>query len=171
MLSVVHSLAQAMAPWQHEYNDSTTVETAVTSVHLLALLFGGGLAVAADRSTLRVARAPLADRSYQLSELHAVHRPVLIALLALFVSGVMLALADVRTYATSVTFWIKMGLVLLLVINGAVLTRTESALRREDRVPSALTARLWRRLRTSAVLSIVLWGATLLAGAVLVNAS
>ena len=41
------------APWHSLYADSKTVASVVTGVHLVGLLFGGGLAVAADRSTLR----------------------------------------------------------------------------------------------------------------------
>jgi len=41
------------------------------------------------------------------------------------VTGVLLAAADVETFLPSVIFWVKLGLVALLVINGGVLTLTE----------------------------------------------
>ena len=111
-------------------------------MHLVALLFGGGLAVAADRATLRVGRRGVADHDTQLAESRAVHRPVLIALVA------------------------------LLRVNGAVLERTEATLRGLSAravVPNDRVAALWRRLRGSAICSLALWTATLVAGALLVN--
>ena len=73
----------------------------MTGVHLVGLLFGGGLAIAADRSTLRALKRAPADRTAALAELHAVHRPVLIALAVTFASGIALAAADVDTFLKS----------------------------------------------------------------------
>ncbi len=172
-MTIVQELTLWTAPWQSIYNDSKLLSTTVTTVHLVALMFGGGLAVAADRSTLRASRAVELTvglgRPQQLAELHAVHRPVLLALGILFVSGLLLAAADVETYATSWTFWIKMALVGLLIVNGALLTRTEVALRRPE-LGESRTEVLWRTLRRGALASIGLWTATLIAGAILVNA-
>lgn len=91
---------------------------------LVALLFGGGLAVAADRSTVRVGRRGTADQATPLAELRAVHKPVLLALVALFASGVLLTAADLETFVSSPAFWVKLGLVTLLLLNGMVLKRT-----------------------------------------------
>jgi hypothetical protein len=168
-MSPVTTLVQALEPWKSLYGDSKTVASAVTGIHLVGLLFGGGLAVAADRSTLRALRRPPAERAESLRELHAVHRPVLIALAVLFLSGVALAAADLDTFLGSPVFWAKLGVVALLLANGAVLERTERALRRdgvEDR-----PRRLWRRLGISTRLSLALWTATVLLGTVLVNAA
>ena len=172
-MTIVPALVHAFAPWQSLYSNSKTVETAVTSTHLVAMLFGGGFAVAADRATLRAAGQDPDARRRVLHELGAVHRPVLIALAVLFVSGVALATADVGTFAKSPAFAAKLVLVALLLTNGFVLARTETALRgapapgadepREDR--------LWRRLRTTARLSLLLWTVTVVAGTVLVNAA
>jgi hypothetical protein len=170
--SPVDVLARASAPWQEAYNNSRVLPTAVTAVHLLALLFSGGLAVAADRATLRALRGPDdARRREQIVELHDVHRPVLIAMGVLFASGVLLAAADVETFFASPVFWVKLALVALLLINGVVLYRTEGALRRADAGPGEPPAALWRRLRASSWASLALWGATTLAGAVLVGAA
>lgn len=169
-MTLIQELTMLAAPWQSAYNDSKLISTAVTTMHLVALLFGGGFAVAADRMTLRAGRDHAAVRPMQLAELHAVHRPVLAALALLFGSGMLLAAADVETYATSPAFWLKLGLVALLVVNGGVLTVTERALRRAGDDAVAREEVLWRRLRWSAVASIALWTATLVAGAVLVNA-
>jgi hypothetical protein len=64
--------------------------------------------------------------------------------------------------------------VALLLLNGFVLERTESRLRSlsaREVVPTARVQSLWRRLRRSAVLSLALWTATLVAGTLLVNIS
>ena len=169
-MTVVHTLAQAFAPWQSEYSDSKVVSTAVTGVHLLALLFSGGLAVAADRATLLALRGSPGDRRRQLAALRDVHGPVLIALAVLFASGALLAAADVETFASSPLFWGKLALVALLLVNGVVLQRTETSLRRSLDAELAPTT-LWRRLRVSTWLSIALWATTTLAGAALVGAA
>ncbi len=164
LTAFISALTRIAAPWQAFYGDSALTETAVTSLHIVALMVGGGLAIAADRATLRAAAGDPAARTRMLSELHAVHRPVLIALGVLFVTGVALALADVATFAESPTFFVKLGLVALLCANGGFLYRTESLLRREA------TERRWRRLRLASWLSLGLWIATVVAGTALVNA-
>jgi len=169
-MTIVPMLAHLFAPWQSLYGDSKTVAAVVNAVHLTGLLFGGGLAVAADRTTLRAFKGERADRVRALTELGAVHRPVLLALAVLFLSGVALAAADVETFAASPIFWIKLGVVALLLMNGAVLARTEQALRRmEPGEPGR--ARLWHRLRVATYLSVGLWTGTVVIGTVLVNAA
>jgi len=169
-MTIVHTLAHAFAPWQSEYSDSKVVSTAVTGVHLLALLFAGGLAVAADRATLLALRGSPGDRRRQLAALRDVHGPVLVALALLFGSGVLLAAADVETFASSPLFWGKLALVALLLANGLVLQRTETALRHATDAELAPTS-LWRRLRFSTWCSLALWATTTLAGAALVGAA
>lgn len=53
-MTLVSQLAELLAPWQDLYNDSVPLATAVTTVHLVALVVGGGLAIAADRASLRL---------------------------------------------------------------------------------------------------------------------
>lgn len=171
---MVERLVAVLSPWQAVYSNSKILPAVVTTVHLMALLFGGGLAVAADRATLRVGRRGAADQSVQLMELRAVHRPVLIALVALFASGVLLTAADLKTYLDAPIFWVKLALVALLLLNGVVLERTEARLRAlaaREVVPTERIAHLWQRLRASSVCSLALWTATLVAGALLVNLS
>mgnify|MGYP001557706894 CR=1 FL=1 len=167
----LHQLEHALAPWQSLYNNSKLLSTSVVGAHLIALLFGGGYAVAADRFTFRALRAGEAERTKQLAELHAVHRPVLIALALSFVSGVLLAAADVKTFATAPAFWVKLALVALLMVNGGVLTLTESKLRQWVPSASAASSPMWGRLRVFTICSVTLWTATLIAGVVLQNAS
>lgn len=167
----LHELEHVLAPWQSAYSNSKTLSTGIIALHILALLFGGGLAVAADRGTLRALRAGVAERARQLAELHATHRPVLIALSLSLVTGVLQAAADVKTFATAPAFYVKLGLVALLVMNGAVLTFTETSLTRAHAVGDASRSPLWFRLRASTIASLGLWSATLIAGVVLQNAT
>jgi hypothetical protein len=139
------------------------------------MLFGGGFALAADRATLRLPRSDFVARELHLRELGSVHRPVVIALSVAVVSGVALAAADFETFLGSVVFWIKLSMVALLLLNGYLLLRTETALRYPAGDPKdarfeVRRERLWRRLHLYAVLSVALWCATLVAGTVLVNA-
>jgi hypothetical protein len=169
----VHEVADFFSPWNSLYSGSKAVSTAVTSVHILALLFGGGLALAADRSTLRALKRPVAERADHLRELRAVHRPVLIALSVLFLSGAAMATADVDTFATSPYFWVKMGLVAALLANGLYLTNVENRLNvlAATELPPDRGPGLWRHLRRASLLSLALWGLTALAGAVLAGAA
>ena len=171
VLPFLKELEHLTAPWQSAFSNSKVISTSVTGAHLFALFIGGGFAIAADRSTLRALRADVGGRARQLSELHDVHRPVQIAIAVLFASGVLLALSDVKTFATAPTFWIKMALVLLLVVNGGVLTKTEQLLRRAGTLADFAQHRLWSRLRAISWVSLFLWSATLIAGVVLQNAS
>jgi hypothetical protein len=173
MASIVQQLASVFNGWQALFSDSKLVSTSVTGVHILALLFGGGLAIAADRTTLRLLNEGPTDRSRHLAELRATHRPVLIALTALVASGIALATADIKTFVPSPVFWLKMAFVALLLVNGLVLERTETALRREDSGSTAkfpdMHNRLWSRLKVSAMLSIALWTATAIVGVTLTS--
>ena len=161
--ALVDTLTQWFQPWQDFYGDSVVTETAVTAMHLLAMLFGGGLAIAADRATLKAGGSDPATRASMLETLHASHRPVIACLGILVVTGVAMAAADVATFAVSLAFAIKLILVALLAVNGTVLYATEGALRRQD------SASGWRRLRMTAWMSLILWSATLVAGVALVN--
>jgi hypothetical protein len=169
-MSVIETLAQLAAPWQSLYGDSPLIATTVAGAHLGALVVGGGLALAADRGTLRALRAGLEGRRRHLEELRDVHRPVLIALAVVWASGVLLFAADVESLAASPAFWVKLGLVALLLANGAVLARTERALRRAPDGEAPDAAPLWRRLRRASVASAALWLAVVLAGVAVVNA-
>ena len=171
LFPLLKELEHVTAPWQSAFSNSKVISTSITGAHIFALFIGGGFAIAADRSTLRALRSDPPERTRQLRELDAVHRPVLIAIAVLFASGVLLALSDVKTFATAPTFWIKMALVLLLVVNGGVLTKTEQALRRADTAADAAPHALWHRMRVISWASLFLGSATLLAGVVLQNAT
>ena len=167
----IEQIAGWCKPWNDAFAHSKLISGSVTGAHIIALLLGGGLAIAADRLTLRAHSRDRAVRINQLHEVQAVHTPVLAGLAVLFISGVMLALADVETFLPSPVFWIKLALVTLLVINGGLLTHTERALGAaiSTAEPSAAEETLWSRARLLAWSSIALWTSTAVVGIVLSN--
>jgi hypothetical protein len=158
------ALPQLIARWARLYADHKTVSAGFTYLHLAGILVGGGFAVAADRAALRLAPERGPDWSRDLASLTTVHRWVIAGLGLTFVSGVFMMLADLETYVTSVVFWTKMSLIILLIANGYLKLRAEAALR--NGVVAA-----WRRLRRTTVVSLVLWFAVLLAGTILTAAA
>lgn len=162
-MSAIEYAARLTAPWAHLYNNSPLLSTSVVFLHLAGLLLGGGFAIAADRSTLRMVRANASVQRIHLRELHATHRPVVIGLAVCLISGVLLLAADVKTFLPAPLFWIKMGVIALLLGNGAVVERAETALRRGTRSPE----RTWRRLARAAKASLLLWFGALLLGTAL----
>jgi len=158
------ALARLAEPWNSLYSDSKVVSSAVVFLHLLPLLVAGGAALTADRATLRAARGSADDRARQLRELARVHAVVLGGLALSFVSGVLLFLSDVDEYLGSPVFWVKLGFVGLLLLNGFMMTRTEKAL-----ASGGNESALWARLRTISVMSLILWTTTTLVGVVLTN--
>jgi hypothetical protein len=171
--TVLQTIATAVRPWEDFYSNSKVVSSAVTFFHLGGLLFAGGLAVTSDRATFRALRGTEDDRSRLLVDLGNAHAWVLGGLAVIFASGILLALADVKTFGPSPIYWTKMSLVALLLINGALLQRTEQKLRASTLLSQSAppVQRLWTRLRFAAASSMVLWTAIVLAGVVLVEAS
>jgi hypothetical protein len=171
--SVLQAVANAAKPWASLYGDSTAISSAVTFFHLGGLLFAGGLAIATDRATFRALRGTDEDRSRLLVDLGNSHSWVLAGLTVIFVSGLLLALSDVKTFGYSPVYWTKMSLVVLLLLNGSLLQRTERKLRAGSQLiqSTAPRQRLWSRLRFAAATSMVLWTAIVLAGVILVESA
>ncbi|HEY7682383.1 MAG TPA: hypothetical protein VH879_07040 [Gemmatimonadales bacterium] len=161
-MSLVHQLATLVAPWADFYNDSKVAQTAVTFGHFGGMITAGGLALAADRATLR---APAKDLSRQLRELAGVHPIVIAALAVTVLSGLLMLGADLENLIASPAFWIKMALFGALLLNGGLMLRAERAVGRAGPADSAGR----RRLRAAAIMSVVLWFAVVLAGSVLPN--
>lgn len=159
---VVAALANMADPWAKVFSHYKAVSAGVLFLHLAPLVFAAGAAFTADRATLRAVKAGAAERARQLEAIAASHRIVLGGLALSIVSGTLQFLADVETFFTSVYFWIKLGLVGLLLLNGFLMTRTEQQL-----TASGDSVALWARMRTIALVSAVLWLATTLAGVVL----
>jgi uncharacterized membrane protein len=165
ILAVPQLLVDLADPWAKAYGHSKVLATVVGFLHVAPIVVGGGLAIALDRSTLRVRHDEPGARARHLSELGGGHGVVLGALALSFLSGVALLAADLETYFDSRIFWVKMGLIVLLLANGAVMTRTERTLR----AAGASADAQWRRLRTIAITSLALWLTITLAGVALLN--
>lgn len=161
-MTTLQQISGALQPWASLYNGSRLLSSGVMFSHIAGLVLGGGGAVAADRASLRAVRASSTQQASHLRELALVHRAVLWGLSLTFASGLLLAAADVETYATLPAFWTKMGLIVLLLANGVVMQRTERSLSTGNAV--------WNRLHRSAIVSLVLWFAVVLASTFLVNA-
>lgn len=154
------AVPQLIARWAHFYAHTRVVSATVTYVHLVGILAGGGVAVATDVAALRLSPERVADWPGELDRLAAVHLWVVGGLALLFASGVLLALTELDGFATSGVFWIKMGLVVLLLGNGYARLRCEIALRQ-----GALAR--WAWFRRTSITSLALWFLTLLFGALL----
>jgi len=166
-MTFIHQLAAAVAPWADFYNGNKATQSLVAFTHFAGMMTAGGFALATDRATLRAAQAPVVERPRQLRELAGVHPIVLAALAVTGLSGLLMFAADLENLIGAPAFWVKMGLVGLLLFNGWLMLRVERGLERGD--PS--DARGWQRLRRVAVASLVLWFAVVLAGSILPNAS
>ena len=154
------AVSQLVARWAHFYGHTRAVSATVTYVHLVGILAGGGVAVATDVAALRLSPGRVADWPGELDRLAAVHLWVLGGLALIFASGVLLALTELDSFATSGVFWTKMGLIALLLGNGYLRMRAETALRQ------GLGSR-WSRFRRASVASLVLWFVVLLSGTLL----
>ncbi|MFI5280783.1 MAG: hypothetical protein ACHQU1_09820, partial [Gemmatimonadales bacterium] len=153
------AIASQIERWAHFYEDHKAVSAGVTYVHLAGVLMGGGLAIAADRASLRL--APFSpDAKAELERIGTVHRLVIAGLVISLLTGLLMMFADLKTYLPSVLFWTKMGLIALLAVNGAVRLRAERALGND-------AAAGWRAFRITSAVSLVLWFAILLAGSYL----
>jgi uncharacterized membrane protein len=178
MNSIVASLVHTFAPWQTMYANSKVVSEGVTALHLVAMLFGGGYAVAADRTVLRSRRTAPIDARRLLAEMHALHVPVVIALVVLTITGAAMAAADVETFASSPVFAAKLGIVVLLLVNGLLLLRAERKLDRFGHDAPAMDDSqirqqrgLWRNLRATAWASAALWTVAVVVGVMLTNSA
>src|SRR5689334_14275898 len=146
----MHAILTLAATWGSLYANHAALRTIVAFVHVGALVGGGGIAVATDRATLIAASRGASDRLTRLDDIAGAHRIVLGGLALIVASGALLFAADLDTFWYSRFFWIKMALVALLVVNGAVLQRAETRARRGEDGG-------WRLLRLTSAASIVLW--------------
>ena len=157
------ALVSLFEPWADFYGDSNLVQTLVTYAHVGALLVGGGTAIAADRATLRTSSD--VDRRRHLLEVSQMHRLVIACLGVIAISGLLMFAADIETFWASWIYWTKMGLVVLLLANGARMNKVETAASRDTPVSAAH----WSAFRGTAITSLVLWLAVTLAGVALIN--
>ena len=155
-------LVQMSQGWAKLYADSKAVSIAVIFVHLAGLLLGGGAAVAADRETLKAAREAEPARADHLAFLGTVHTIAIAGLAILAASGLAMLFADLANFWGARSFWIKMGLVAVLLANGLLMRHAERA------APSRPDA-AWRQLKLTSVVSLALWFAIVLTSVVLAN--
>ena len=146
-------LAGILDSWSALYSNHASLRTAIEFAHVGGLLAGGGSALAADLAIVRGGDPQLLKRTHVL---------VIAGLVALFASGILLFAADVDTYLYSRVYWIKIALIVVLLVNGAVLWRAE-------RRAAAGENDAWKTLHYTAIASLILWFATTLAGAALPN--
>jgi len=163
---VAMSLQQMVGAWAAFYQDSTPAQIALQFLHIGGLVGSGGLAVASDRDLVRLRGASVPEREVHLARQHGGHGVILVGLAIVTLSGIGFLLADLDTYLGSTVFWIKMGLVVVLLANGAWMVRLERSL-----VADPGRDREWARMRLAAIASLVLWFTTTLFGAVLTNAA
>src|SRR5512141_2564616 len=112
-------LASTVESWAAFYDGHQMVSVTVRYLHLAGLVVGGGTALASDRQILRAIHSRAAERSATLAALGASHRVVVPALALMVVTGLLMASSDTATFFASRLFWSKMGLVTLLLLNGA----------------------------------------------------
>ena len=165
ILNAPEVLVHAMKPWAEYYGRSKVAPTVVTFLHVGALILAGGFALSTDRDTFRMWNAADVLRQQHLEDINSVHSWVVGGLIVSILSGLLLFAADVKTFFTSWVFWGKMALILVLLINGYVMMRTERGMRGNTYDEAAG----WLVLRRTSVLSIVLWFTISLAGIILVN--
>jgi len=165
ILDAPAALSNLTQSWNDFYSHSKVTNDIVTFLHVGGLLLAGGLAVASDRMTFRAMRYPAEERRGHVREVTAVHRLVITGLTIVFLSGIALFASDVDTFWGSWVFWVKMGLIVLLLVNGWVMTRVE----RQLTVDPSEGAPGWNGLHRAAVVSVTLWFATTLAGVMLTN--
>jgi hypothetical protein len=155
-------LGHLIESWGSLYANHAALRTGIEFMHVGGLLAGGGCAITADLATISAARERPPAGSTELQLLKKTHRLVVLGLVALTISGLLLVAADVETFLYSRIFWLKMGLMVLLLINGALLLVGEGRVKRGE--PQA-----WAQLHYTATASLVLWFLTTLAGAALPN--
>lgn len=164
-MELLDTLVELMKPWAKFYSKSTPAQNLILFAHLSGLLGGGGLAIAADRAIWKARAAADDTRARVLADVAAVHRPVVIWLAVAVLSGVLMTAADLETYLTSPVWWVKIGVVALLLANGAWLRSIERAAMRAPTVPPAA----WAKVTRSSRLSLTLWFAVVLIGVALGN--
>ena len=147
--------------WASLYANSALLRTIIAFAHIAGLVVGGGCAIVADRATMNAYRRGSLGREAQIGGIRSAHRVVLAGLAIVMISGVLLLGADFDTFVHSRVFWLKMGLVALLLLNGAVLARLGAS--------PVLDEARWKRLAYVSGFSLALWLLTTLTGAALPN--
>jgi hypothetical protein len=155
-MSFPEFLVPAADKWAAFYGDHRLVSAGIRFLHLAAIVFGGGAAIAADRRTLAAVGSP-ERRDAAVADLAGTHRVVVPALALIVATGALMALSDRDTFFASRVFWTKLGLFVLLLANGGLLLAAERAFVAGRPAGTGL-------LRAGSALSLLLWFAVLAAG-------
>jgi uncharacterized membrane protein len=161
------ALVSLLEPWSDFYGHSKLAETVVVFLHVGGILLAGGLAVAADRGSLRALRIAAGERHHYTRELASVHRWVLTGLTIVVISGIALVASDIEAFWGSWIYWVKMGLFVVLLINGLQMTKAEKVLQAD----ASENSPAWATLRRTATTSLGLWFVITALGVALVNFS
>jgi len=175
--TVFESLTSLVQPWADLYAEQPRLATGVIAAHVLAMFIGGGMAIAADRSILRAAPGTAEAARAVVADLATTHSLVISSLSLSILSGLALFLSDVPTFANSTVYWLKMGTLAALVLNGVRLRRAEQTVIADlegapihtAEMPVPFPASSWRRVRQAAGASLMLWIALVLFGVLLTN--
>jgi hypothetical protein len=122
-------LSHVLESWASLYANRAALRTGIEFLHIAGLVVGGGCAMTADLAAIEAVRTVGASHTFPLQLLKKTHRLVIVGLVALGVSGLLLLGADLETFVSSTIFWIKMGLMTLLLVNGALLLRGATSTR------------------------------------------
>ncbi|MBL0940127.1 MAG: hypothetical protein IBJ03_14630 [Gemmatimonadaceae bacterium] len=172
---VFESLATSLQPWADYYAASAVLPLVVLTAHVVSVFVGGGVAVATDRRLLRAEPGSSESFIAIAEDLQGTHRLVVSMLSITILSGLAMAAADVASYATLRLFWAKMGLIVLLLLNGALMRRTETQLlgaarqTREEPIAGPTVTGPWRHLRSAAWRSLVCWLGIVILGVLVSN--
>jgi hypothetical protein len=151
-IEIPQTLIDLAAPWADFMKHSKLTKTIVLFLHIAPLVVGGGIAISLDRLSLRLSVAGAPDRGRHLAELARSHNIVIYSLAVSILSGLALVAAEIDNFPTSWIFWVKMGFIVILLINGLRMKKVESSMALQG--PSEDD---WRRLHSIAIASITLW--------------
>jgi hypothetical protein len=151
-IEIPQTLIDLTAPWADFMKHSKLAKTIVLFLHIAPIVVGGGIAIGLDRLSLRLSVAGAPDRGRHLAELARTHNIVIYSLAVSILSGLALVAAEIDNFPTSWIFWVKMGFIVILLINGLRMKKVESSMALQG--PSEAD---WRRLHSIAIASITLW--------------
>jgi hypothetical protein len=151
-MSIQETLTNLAAPFAHLYNHSKPLSIGTTYAHLASMVWAGGLAIAGDRTTLRLKGDDVTGITHHVKEQSAMHRAIIFGLAISAASGVMLFASDVDTFFPSKLYWAKIGSVFLLLANGLRLAPAERRLAADP-----TDAKAFASLRNTAWVSLLLW--------------
>lgn len=151
-IEIPQTLIDLTAPWGDFMKHSKLAKTIVLFLHIAPIVVGGGIAIGLDRLSLRLSKGDDPDRGRHLAELARTHNLVIASLAVSIVSGLALVAAEIDNFPTSWIFWVKMGFIVVLLVNGLRMKSIETSMAR-----SGPSEGEWARLHTVALASVTLW--------------